>query len=127
MKVTLCPCTDRVRSGGFPPTADAKIITCRNNKQRLHSSYDLWLSDVKDNTPSLPVETISKGFIVAIICGSVRVTLCPCTDRVRSGDFPPTADVKDSTPSLPVGIICNTLYREIDMGGVEFLVHALSL
>ena len=36
------------------------------------------------------------------ICGSVRVTLCPCTYRVRSGDFPPTAAVKDNTPSLPV-------------------------
>ena len=34
--------------------------------------------------------------------GSVRVTLCPCTYRVRSGDFPPTAAVKDNTPSLPV-------------------------
>ena len=36
------------------------------------------------------------------ICGSVRVTLCPCTYRVRSGDFPRTAAVKDNTPSLPV-------------------------
>ena len=82
VRVTLCPCTKRVRSGDFPPTAD-----------------------FKDNAPSLPVGTISKGYIVAIICGSVRVTLCPCTDRVRSGDFPPTADVKDNIPSLPVGTI----------------------
>ena len=37
--------------------------------------------------------------------GSVRVTLCPCTYRVRSGDFPPTAAVKENTPSLPVEYI----------------------
>ena len=51
------------------------------------------------------------------ICGSVRVTLCPCTYRVRSGDFPPTAAVKDNTPSLPVKYRMNkhALLCEMDL------------